>query len=71
MATLAAPDFALAVWRKSRRSQTLSDSCVEVARANHHIGVRDSKDRSAGHLVFGHAAWRTFTIAIKSGEHHL
>ncbi|MCD0449105.1 DUF397 domain-containing protein [Actinocorallia sp. API 0066] len=52
-------------WRKS----TYSDhdaNCVEVAPGSRGaIGVRDSKDPHAPHLVFTPVAWRTFLTAAR------
>lgn len=61
-----------AEWRKSRRSGTSGNACVEVA-ANlpHVVGVRDSKDRSGSVLAVPHAVWATFVAAIKGGEFDL
>ncbi|MEV0663979.1 DUF397 domain-containing protein [Actinomadura luteofluorescens] len=38
-------------WRKSTHSGGDEGECVEVAELNDHIGVRDSKNPAAGHLV--------------------
>ncbi|MWA05579.1 DUF397 domain-containing protein [Actinomadura sp. LD22] len=38
-------------WQKSSRSTTQGGECVEVAAFSGVIGVRDSKDRKAGHLA--------------------
>jgi hypothetical protein len=66
-------DFSGAQWRKSsrsgdatncvevawRKSSFSSDAgaCVEVARGEQLVGVRDSKNTSGPHLVFGAEAW--------------
>lgn len=42
-------------WRKSSRSGTANDACVEVHLTNK-AGVRDSKNRDPN-LWFGSAAW--------------
>jgi hypothetical protein len=53
-------------WRKSSRSGNgANDNCVEVAFAGATIGVRDSKNPGAGHLVFGDAAWQGFAAGVK------
>ena len=55
-------DLATATWRKSSLSGGgNNDACVEVAILPELVGVRDSKNRSAGHLEFSAAAWRRFT----------
>ena len=46
-------------WFKSSRSKDLTD-CVEVRLAPT-VGVRDTKDRAAGHLTVSAAAWAAFT----------
>jgi hypothetical protein len=44
-------DFSRATWRKSTKSQQ-SGQCVELAKVNDLIGVRDSKDPNGSVLVF-------------------
>jgi uncharacterized protein DUF397 len=54
-------------WRKSSRSGSgVNDNCVEVAFADASIGVRDSKNRGNGHLMFGDHAWRAFAERMKN-----
>lgn len=61
-------NFSSAVWRKSSRSgQGSNGACVEVAFASVAVGVRDSKNVAAAHLVFGGTAWRTFAQGLKVG----
>lgn len=58
-------EFSGAVWRKSSRSGGgANDACVEVAFAGVAVGVRDSKNVAAGHLVFGGAAWQAFAGGV-------
>jgi hypothetical protein len=53
--------FSSAIWRKSSRSgDDSTGNCVEVAFVSDVVGVRDSKNTSAGPLVFGGAAWQAF-----------
>lgn len=42
--------------------------CVEVARKNGMVAVRDTKDLSKGTLVFNRAEWRAFIGGAKKGE---
>lgn len=61
-----------ATWRKSSRSGTNANNCVEVAsNLPHAVGVRDSKDRSGPVLAVPHAGWASFVTAIKGGEFDL
>ncbi|WP_092973971.1 DUF397 domain-containing protein [Actinopolyspora lacussalsi] len=52
-------------WRKSSRSSTQTN-CVEVGRTTDGAAVRDSKDRTAGHITTTHHQWRTFLQALKT-----
>ncbi|MEV5828842.1 DUF397 domain-containing protein [Spirillospora sp. NPDC052242] len=61
-------DFTDATWRKSRRSQTTTDQCVEVATAGGHMGVRDSKDPDGPVLVVSPDDWRALARAIKDRD---
>jgi uncharacterized protein DUF397 len=58
------------VWRKSSRSNTSGGECVEVARLSGPgaIGLRDSKNASAGHLVLSPIAFGALVDRIKKGE---
>jgi hypothetical protein len=60
-------------WRKSSRSgsDAGTSDCVEVAHLAGDIGVRDSKNPEAPHLVLCAADWRLFTRRVKRGEHDL
>jgi hypothetical protein len=50
-------------WRKSSYSASQQE-CVEVAVAPS-VGVRDTKDREGGELVFPAAAWTVFTRRVR------
>jgi hypothetical protein len=64
-------DLSSAVWRKSSRSGPYTDNCVEVAFVGGAIAVRDSKDPSAGVLVFTPGEWDAFVDGAKAGEFDL
>lgn len=51
-------------WIKSSYS-TSSQGCIEVALTPATVGVRDTKDRSGGTLVFGRSRWVSFLRSIK------
>jgi len=59
-------------WRKSSRSSG-GGNCVEMAVAadGSYVGLRDSKNRGAGHLVISAAGWATFVEAVRGGEFDL
>lgn len=49
-------------WRKSRVSSS-NNACVEVAMTNDGVGVRDTKDRAAGHLTLAPGSWSAFLVS--------
>ncbi|WP_190823610.1 DUF397 domain-containing protein [Saccharopolyspora pogona] len=51
-------------WRKSSRSE--KENCVEIGGAPGFAGVRDTKDRASGTLVFDLTAWGHFLNGIKA-----
>ncbi|MCA1186454.1 MULTISPECIES: DUF397 domain-containing protein [unclassified Saccharopolyspora] len=53
-----------AKWRKSSHSGQ-SGSCVEVGLASDAVGVRDTKDRDGGTLLFDRRAWRSFLDSLR------
>lgn len=53
-------------WRKSSHS-TGEGQCVEVATSVDAVGVRDTKNRAAGHFAVRPATWRTFAHAVAHG----
>lgn len=52
-------------WIKSSRSNGNGGACVEVALASELAGVRDSKDRDGGTLVFDREQWSAFLAGVK------
>ncbi len=55
-------------WRKSSRSGSPGDNCVEVAETTGVIGVRDSKDVDDVVLVVSSSAWHSFIRTVTTGE---
>lgn len=47
-------------WRKSSYSTAPDKACVEIAPLPAAIGVRDTKNRPAGHLTVSRTAWAAF-----------
>ncbi|EQD84177.1 uncharacterized protein DUF397 [Saccharopolyspora erythraea NRRL 2338] len=54
----------LSGWRKSSYSGAQAD-CVEVGSAPGFVGVRDTKDRDGGTLVFQRRKWASFVAAMR------
>ena len=64
-------EFNPSVWRKSSRSSGGSGQCVEVAVTSAAVGVRDTKNRAAGHFEVSPAQWEAFTGKVKAGDFDL
>ncbi|WP_017975231.1 DUF397 domain-containing protein [Actinopolyspora halophila] len=60
-------DLTGVTWRKSSRSQG-ADNCVEVAVTTDVVGVRDTKDRAAGHFTTTGRQWSAFLAAMKTSR---
>lgn len=56
-------------WFTSSRSGGNQGTCVEVAFAAPHVGIRDSKNRTGPALVFAPTAWSTFVARLKAGTY--
>ncbi|MGI5419933.1 DUF397 domain-containing protein [Actinomadura luteofluorescens] len=52
-------------WRKSRRSDSQGDACVELASLSGGVGVRDSKAPEAGHLMLDRRDFRALLAELK------
>ncbi|HEY2575469.1 MAG TPA: DUF397 domain-containing protein [Streptosporangiaceae bacterium] len=53
-------------WRTSSRSSN-GENCVELAPAPGGVAVRDSKNRTAGMIVFPPHAWAAFVRETRDG----
>lgn len=42
--------------------------CVEVARKNEQVAIRDSKNPKKGHLLFSNEEWKAFIVGAKAGQ---
>jgi hypothetical protein len=62
-------DLLNASWRKPTRSSGGENNCVEVALTSATAGIRDTKDRSAGHLEVTHAEFAAFLRAVSTLGH--
>jgi hypothetical protein len=54
-------------WRKSTHSDSHSGTCVEVARVDDAIALRDSRDPDGAVLVLGPDQWRALRSRLRSG----
>lgn len=57
-----------AQWRKSSHSGGDSGQCVEVAEAPSHVGIRDSKNPTVGHLTVDRAAFAALVSRVKAED---
>ncbi|WP_119728542.1 DUF397 domain-containing protein [Thermomonospora amylolytica] len=58
-------------WRKSSHSDAGSGDCVELAALPGVVGIRDSKNPTAGHLQVGKRDFAALLAEVKSGRHDL
>jgi hypothetical protein len=63
------PDLSRAIWRKSTRSSSSGQNCVEIA-ANLPgiVAIRDSKNPDAAFLAVSRSAWAAFVADIQNGQ---
>ncbi|MBW8482192.1 DUF397 domain-containing protein [Actinomadura parmotrematis] len=59
-------DLSNAPWRKSTKSHDNGDACVELANATGVIGIRDTKNRAAGHVTVSRENARALIAAVKA-----
>jgi hypothetical protein len=57
-------------WRKARRSVG-NGACVEVARANGQVFIRDSQNQSGPVVSYSGSSWRSFLADAKQGQFDL
>lgn len=57
--------FLTSDWRRSTRCESVA--CVEVARQDHDVAMRDSNDPGA-HLRFSSDAWNGFLTDVREGR---
>ncbi|MGW1679409.1 DUF397 domain-containing protein [Saccharopolyspora sp. NPDC002376] len=64
------PTPELSGWRKSSRSGPNNGNCVEIGFSTDatFTGVRDTKDRTYGTLVFDRQQWAAFVAAVKADD---
>ncbi|QXJ23088.1 DUF397 domain-containing protein [Actinomadura graeca] len=58
-------DTAPIIWRKSSRSSSQGDACVELADLGEHVGVRDSKNPDGPELLITHNNLATLLAELK------
>jgi hypothetical protein len=57
------------IWRKSSRSASSGQTdCVEVARLDGVVGLRDSKSPDSGHLRLSPAAFAELVAGVKRND---
>jgi hypothetical protein len=66
--TVSLPDLTHAVWRKSSRSSSGGNECVEVAFVSGVTALRDSKNPGGGVLVLPAGGWHAFRSATKASR---
>jgi hypothetical protein len=64
-------ELSSARWRRSARSNSSGDNCVEVAGLPTAIAVRDSKNADGPTLAFARTAFGALAQEIRAGRHDL
>jgi hypothetical protein len=64
---MSAPQWNQAAWFKSTRSAG-NGACVEVAKVDRLVGVRDSKDPHSPVLAFTRESWTAFARSVRAGR---
>lgn len=59
------PDLSRAVWRKSSRSSSGGNECVEVAFVAGVTALRDSKNPDGGVLFLPSGGWHAFRSLVR------
>lgn len=54
------------LWRKATRSNTSGGDCVEVARLDGNIALRDSKDPDGPKVILSHERFTRFVEAVRT-----
>jgi Domain of unknown function (DUF397) len=52
-------------WRKSSYSGSSGNNCVEVAKSDSPVLVRDTTDRNGAVLTVNAKAWQRFTASLR------
>lgn len=55
-------------WRKSSRSGSGANNCVELAIGESATYIRDTKDRDGGTLCVNQRSWAGFLARVKTGH---
>lgn len=55
-------------WRKSSRSGSGGNECVELRVTGDGAAIRDTKSRTAGTLALPPAQWSRFLRSVKTGQ---
>ncbi|MEV7122149.1 DUF397 domain-containing protein [Kitasatospora griseola] len=62
----AIPDFSSATWFKARASES-AQGCFEVAHADGHVALRDTKDRTLPPQIYRADVWNSWLDNLRRG----